>query len=45
MDSKFIYDDVQAFLEKLSRIFEWVKYEFSTLGKPTLLRWYAVVLI
>lgn len=45
VDGKFNYDDVLAFLEKLSRIFKWGKYEASTLGKPTLLRWYAVVLI
>lgn len=45
VDGRFDYDDVLAFLEKLSRIFKWGKYEASTLGKPTLLRWYAVVLI
>ena len=45
VDGRFNYDDVLAFLEKLSRIFKWGKYEASTLGKPTLLRWYAVVLI
>lgn len=42
---KFVYDDVLAFLDKLSRIFKWDKYESTTLGKPSLLRWYAVVLI
>lgn len=45
VDDRFNYDDVLAFLEKLSRIFKWGKYEAFTLGKPTLLRWYAVVLI
>ena len=45
VNGKFNYDDVLAFLEKLSRLFKWPKYEPSTLGKPTLLRWYAVVLI
>ena len=45
VDGRFSYDDVLAFLEKLSGIFKWGKYEASTLGKPTLLRWYAVILI
>lgn len=45
IEGRFNYDDVLTFLEKLSRIFKWGKYEASTLGKPTLLRWYAVVLI
>ena len=45
VDGKFVYEDVLAFLNTLSRIFKWSKYEASTLGKPTLLRWYAVVLI
>lgn len=45
VDGKFVYDDVLAFLEKLSRIFKWGKYEASTLSKSALLRWYAVVMI
>lgn len=45
VDGKFVYDDVVAFLDKLSRVFKWDKYEAATLGKPTLIRWYAVVLI
>ena len=45
VNGAFVYDDVLDFLEKLSRIFKWGKYEETTLGKPSLLRWYAVVLI
>lgn len=41
---KFVYDDVIAFLNKLSDIFDWEIYEKSTLGKEPLRRWYAVIL-
>lgn len=45
VDGRFIYEDVMAFLDRLSKIFKWEKYEASSLGKVSLLRWYAVVLI
>ena len=51
VDGTFDYDQVVVFLEKLCKIFNWNKYESSTLGKTNelgqhpLLRWYAVVLI
>lgn len=51
VDGTFDYDQVVVFLEKLCKIFNWGKYESSTLGKTNelgqhpLLRWYAVVLI
>lgn len=51
VDGTFDYDQVVVFLEKLCKIFNWRKYESSTLGKTNelgqhpLLRWYAVVLI
>ena len=45
VDGRFIYEDVMAFLDRLSKIFKWEKYEASSLGKVPLLRWYAVVLI
>ena len=50
VNGHFVYDDVLAFLEKLSRVFKWNVYETSTLGKSrdgyhTLLKWYAVILI
>lgn len=45
VEGRFIYEDVMAFLDKLSKIFKWETYEASTLGKAPLLRWYAVILI
>lgn len=45
VEGRFIYEDVMAFLDKLSKIFKWDKYEASSLGKEPLLRWYAVILI
>lgn len=51
VDGTFDYDQVVVFLEKLCKIFNWSKYESSSLGKTNelgqhpLLRWYAVVLI
>ena len=49
-DGKFNYGVVLGFLEELSRIFDWDKYEFKTLGKRNRqgehakLSWYAVIL-
>lgn len=43
-DGYFKYDVVLAFLRKLSDVFQWKIYEFNTLGKDTLLSWYAVIL-
>lgn len=49
-DGRFTHKIVLEFLEKLSRIFNWDKYEFSTLGKRNKagehakLSWYAVIL-
>lgn len=44
VDGKFVYDDVLAFLNELAEVFNWEEYEASTLGKPSLRRWYAVIL-
>lgn len=44
VDGKFVYDDVLAFLDELAEVFNWEEYEASTLGKPSLRRWYAVIL-
>lgn len=44
VDGKFVYDDVLAFLDELAEVFKWEEYEASTLGKPSLRRWYAVIL-
>lgn len=44
VEGKFVYQDVLDFLDELSAIFRWDIYESSTLGKPTLRRWYAVIL-
>ena len=44
VDGKFVYDDVLAFLNELAEVFKWEEYEASTLGKPSLRRWYAVIL-
>lgn len=49
-DGKFSHGVVLSFLEELSRIFNWDKYEFGTLGKRNRngdhakLSWYAVIL-
>lgn len=43
-DGKFEYKVVLAFLDKLAKIFDWETYEESTLGKPSLRSWYAVIL-
>lgn len=40
----FRHDVVLEFLKKLSNVFQWKIYESSTLGKDTLLSWYAVIL-
>lgn len=44
VDGKFRYPEVVAFLDELSDVFRWDIYEASTLGKPTLRNWYAVIL-
>ena len=44
VNGKFVYDDVLAFLDELAEVFNWEEYEASTLGKPSLRRWYAVIL-
>lgn len=44
VDGKFRYDDVVDFLDELAEVFNWEEYEASTLGKPSLRRWYAVIL-
>ena len=49
-DGRFTHKMVLDFLEELSRIFDWDKYEFGTLGKRNRagehakLSWYAVIL-
>ena len=49
-DGRFTHKRVLDFLEELSRIFDWDKYEFGTLGKRNRagehakLSWYAVIL-
>lgn len=49
-DGRFSHGVVLGFLEELSRIFDWDKYEFRTLGKRNKdgdharLSWYAVIL-
>ena len=49
-DGRFTHKIVLDFLEELSRIFDWDKYEFGTLGKRNRagehakLSWYAVIL-
>lgn len=43
-DGLFHHADILAFLDKLSYIFDWPKYEAATLGKPSLRSWYAVIL-
>ncbi|MGI6051886.1 MAG: DEAD/DEAH box helicase [Bilifractor sp.] len=40
----FRYEDVLGFLDELSVVFNWETYESGTLGKPSLRRWYAVIL-
>lgn len=44
VDGKFRYDDVVVFLDELAEVFNWEEYEASTIGKPSLRRWYAVIL-
>lgn len=50
-DGSFSIDKVLDFLIRLGEIFDWKRYEFSTLGKCdedgdyTKLRWYAVILV
>lgn len=43
-DGVFHHDQILKFLQELSRIFDWPKYESKTLGKSTLLPWYAEIL-
>lgn len=43
-DGYFRHDVVLEFLKKLSNVFRWKIYESSTLGKDSLLSWYAVIL-
>lgn len=49
-EGKFKYSDVLVFLEELSKIFDWNRYESKTLGrtdshgKHAMLGWYAVIL-
>lgn len=43
-DGYFKHDVVLVFLRKLSDVFQWKIYESNTLGKDTLLSWYAVIL-
>ena len=43
-DGYFRHDVVLEFLKKLSNVFQWKIYESSTLGKDSLLSWYAVIL-
>lgn len=43
-DGYFKHDVVLEFLRKLSDVFQWRIYESSTLGRDTLLSWYAVIL-
>ena len=44
VSGKFVYKDVVNFLDELSNVFRWDIYESGTLGKPTLRKWYAVIL-
>lgn len=50
-DGSFSIDKVLEFLIRLGEIFDWKRYEYSTLGKCdeegdyTKLRWYAVILV
>ena len=44
VNGKFVYQDVLDFLDELSSVFRWDIYESGTLGKPTLRKWYAVIL-
>ena len=40
------FNELVNFLEILSRVFKWDKYESETIGKsPNVLRWYAVILL
>ena len=43
-DGFFKHDVVLNFLKELSNVFQWKIYEKSTLGKDSLLSWYAVIL-
>jgi helicase domain protein len=43
-DGYFKYDIVSEFLRKPSNVFRWKIYESNTLGKGSLLSWYAVIL-
>lgn len=44
VNGKFVYQDVLDFLDELSGVFRWDIYESGTLGKPTLRKWYTVIL-
>lgn len=44
-NGKFDYNEVKDFLEKLSSVYKWDKYEKPTLGNPNKCRRYAVILI
>lgn len=44
INGKTSYPDVVGFLDELAEVFNWEEYETSTLGKPSLRSWYAVIL-
>lgn len=44
VNGKTSYPDVVRFLDELAKVFNWEGYEASSLGKPSLRRWYAVIL-
>lgn len=44
VNGKTSYPDVVRFLDELAKVFNWEEYEASTLGKPSLRSWYAVIL-
>lgn len=44
VNGKTSYPDVVRFLDELAEVFNWEEYEASSLGKPSLRSWYAVVL-
>lgn len=44
INGKTSYPDVVGFFDELAEVFNWEEYETSTLGKPSLRSWYAVIL-
>ena len=44
VNGKTSYPDVVRFLGELAKVFNWEEYEASSLGKPSLRSWYAVIL-